>query len=57
MSIWIKLKVNNNTIYLPFTKRITSLIINPVTGSIKNSVANSVINSVTIQQQNLRTNL
>jgi hypothetical protein len=35
MSIWIKLKVNNNTIYLPFTKRITSLIINPVTGSIK----------------------
>lgn len=45
MPICTKLLVNNNAIYFPFTKRIISLVINPVKDSVRNSIASSIVNS------------
>lgn len=45
MLIYAKSMVNNNEIYLLFTKRIASLVINPLTDSVRNSVADSTVSS------------
>lgn len=43
MRICIKIKVNNKGIYLLVTKRIISLVINPLTDSVKKSVADFIV--------------
>jgi len=43
MPICTKLRVNNKEIYLLFTKRITSLVINPLKDSVRKSVADFII--------------